>query len=111
MIRFLPALGVGIAIAAVAGLAYVLTWEAYLALTHYRFMDDYIAGIISARRAAHASPAAVAAEMAKLAALKANYANPLFRLPMTFMEIAPVGLIVSLLSAALLRNPRILPAR
>jgi hypothetical protein len=43
--------------------------------------------------------------------LTESYRNPLFRFPLTFLEIFPVGLIVSLVSAALLRNPRLLPAR
>jgi hypothetical protein len=38
------------------------------------------------------------------------YRNPLYRIPITFVEIFPVGLIVALVSAALLRNPRLLPA-
>jgi len=32
-------------------------------------------------------------------------------MPITFTEIFPVGVLVSLVSAALLRNPRFLPAR
>jgi hypothetical protein len=40
-----------------------------------------------------------------------SYANPFFRLPMTFLEMFPVGILVSLISAALLRNARFLPAR
>jgi len=44
-------------------------------------------------------------------AFKVQYANPLYRLPMTFTEIFPVGVLVSLVSAALLRNSRFLPAR
>jgi hypothetical protein len=44
-------------------------------------------------------------------ALRRNYANPLFRMAITFTEIFPVGLVVALISAALLRNPRFLPAR
>lgn len=43
--------------------------------------------------------------------MRTSYANPLFRLPLTFAEVAPVGLVVTLVSAALLRNPRMLPAR
>ncbi len=39
------------------------------------------------------------------------YAKPWYRMPMTFAEIFPVGILVSLVSAALLRNPRFLPAR
>ena len=42
---------------------------------------------------------------------RAQYANPLYRWPMSFMEIFPVGVLVSLVSAAVLRNPRMLPAR
>ena len=42
---------------------------------------------------------------------KAEYANPFYRLPMTFIEIFPVGARVSLLSAAVLRNPRFLALR
>jgi hypothetical protein len=44
-------------------------------------------------------------------AFKLQYANPMIRMPMTFAEIFPVGLLVSLVSAGLLRNPRFLPAR
>ena len=43
--------------------------------------------------------------------MRAGYRNPLIRLPMTMREIAPVGVVVSLVAAALLRNPRFLPAR
>jgi hypothetical protein len=111
VITFVRAFGVGIAIALVAALAYVLLWEVYLAATHYSFIDHYVAGVLKARQAAGMTGAALAKEAATLNALKANYANPLFRLPMTFMEIAPVGLIVALAAAALLRNPRFMPAR
>ena len=56
-----------------------------------------------------------ATEIAKMTAdldsLRTMYANPLFRLPMTFVEVAPVGLLVAFVSAALLRNPKLLPAR
>ena len=56
----------------------------------------------------HRHMSRLAAEMAEM---KRNYANPLYRMPMTFAEIFPVGLLVALVSAALLRNPRFLPAR
>jgi hypothetical protein len=42
---------------------------------------------------------------------KVEYADPLFRLPMTFTEIFPVGVLVSLVIVALLRKPTFLPAR
>src|SRR5690348_12725716 len=45
VIRFLPAFGLGLGIAIVAGIIYVAVWEAYLAATGYRFIDQYIASI------------------------------------------------------------------
>lgn len=110
VIRFGPAFAMGLGIAAAAGVAYVTVWEVYLAMTDYKFMDQYIAGIMRARQAAGASAAVMAEEMAKLESMRVNYANPLFRIPMTFLEIFPVGLLVSLVSALLLRNPKVLPA-
>jgi Protein of unknown function (DUF4199) len=109
IIRFGPAFGMGLAIAAVAGLAYVAVWEAYLAATDYAFMDEYIAGALRARQAEGVTGAALAREAAQLETLRSQYGNPLFRIPMTFLEIFPVGLLVALVSAALLRNPRLLP--
>ena len=38
-----------------------------------------------------------------------QYANPLYRLPMTFLEIFPVGLVMAL-GAPVLRNSKALPA-
>ncbi|HEV2746103.1 MAG TPA: DUF4199 domain-containing protein [Allosphingosinicella sp.] len=111
IVRFGPAFAMGLAIAAVAGLAYVAVWEAYLAVTDYRFMDDYVADIARARRAEGVTGAALARELAELETLRSNYRNPLFRMPMTFLEIFPVGLLVALVSALLLRNPKLLPAR
>jgi hypothetical protein len=35
---------------------------------------------------------------------RAQYSNPLYRLPVTFLEVFPAGLLVSLGSAAMLRN-------
>lgn len=110
VIKFLSALGLGLMIAAIAGLAYVIAWEIYLWATHYVFMDRYVASMIEHARASGMSGAALDAKIAELNALKASYANPLFRVPMTFLEIFPVGVLVALISAAVLRNPKVLPA-
>ena len=45
---------------------------------------------------------------ARMEAFKLQYANPPFRLPMTFAEIFPAGVLAS---ALVLCNPRALPAR
>lgn len=110
-IRFAPALGVGLAIAAVASLFYMLAWEAYLYATDYAFMAEYAAGAIEARRAEGAPAAELARMRAEFDAFAVRYRNPLFRMGLTLLEIAPVALLVALLSAALLRRPSFMPAR
>jgi hypothetical protein len=96
VIKFWPAFLVGLGVAVVAGLAYVAVWEVYLALTHYRFMDEYTASYAGRARRPRAPPAAeYAKKAAEMATMNQNYANPLYRMPMTFSEIFPVGLLVA----------------
>jgi hypothetical protein len=111
VIRFLTAFGVGLGIAVVASIAYVVVWEIYLASTHYTFMDKYTAHILAAKRAAGVTGEAYARAVAETDRMRAAYANPLVRAGMTFAEIFPVGLLVAIVTAALVRNPKFLPAR
>jgi hypothetical protein len=111
VIRFGPALLAGLGISAVAGMIYVIGWEITLAVTDFAFIDSYSSAAIEAARARGASAAEVEGVIARMAEFRQQYANPLFRLPVTFIEIFPVGLVVSLISAALLRNSRFLPAQ
>lgn len=111
VIHFLPALLAGLGISAVAGVIYVVGWEITLAATDYRFMDEYAAAMLAQARDKGASAAELARITADMASMKTLYANPLFRLPMTFVEIFPVGVLVSIITAALLRNSRFLPMK
>lgn len=111
VIRFGQAFLMGLGIAAVAGVVYVLVWEVYLAASDYAFIESYTQGVIESKKAAGISGDELQAVIANMESMKEMYHNPLMRLPMTFAEIFPVGLLVSLLSAALLRNPRVLPAQ
>ena len=111
VIRFVPALLAGLGISAVAGVIYAIGWEITLAVTDFAFIDSYSNAAIEAARAKGASPAEVQAVIAQMDEFRRQYANPFFRLPMTFIEIFPVGVLISLISAGLLRNSRFLPAR
>jgi Protein of unknown function (DUF4199) len=111
VIRFVPALLAGLGISAVAGVIYAIGWEITLAVTDFAFIDSYSTAAIEAARAKGASAAEVQAVIAKMEEFRRQYANPFFRLPMTFIEIFPVGVLISLISAGLLRNSRFLPAR
>jgi Protein of unknown function (DUF4199) len=111
VIGFWPALGVGLGISFIAGVFYVLAWEAVQAMTHLDFAEAYAQAVIAQQKAHGASAEALAKLSAEMATFKVQYADPLFRLPMTFAEIFPVGILVSLVSAGLLRNSRFLPVR
>ncbi len=104
VIRFRTALAVGLGIATVAGVVYVATWEVYLAKTDYTFIDDYARGVIASQRAEGVTGPELQAVSERMETLRTRYADPLFRLPMTFLEIFPVSLLIALLSSAILRG-------
>jgi len=110
VIRFLPALGVGLGISAVASLFWVVGWEITLA-TGFDFGSAYMDSVVAAAQARGAPAAEIERIREDAAEALTLYANPLTRLPVTFMEMFPIGVVISLLSALLLRNSRFLPAR
>lgn len=111
VIGFWPALGMGLAISIVAGLIYVVAWEITLAVTGMDYGAVWTAHMVAEAQAAGKSAAEIAKIQADMAVFEAQYRDPLYRMPMTFTEIAPVGVLVSLVSAALLRNRNFAPAR
>ena len=111
VIRFLPALGVGLAISTVACVFYVAAWEISLAFSDFDFTRFYSNSMIEAAKARNASPAEIQQAVADAESFAKMYANPLVRMPITFIEMFPVGVLISLISAGLLRNSRFLPAR
>ncbi len=111
VVSFGQAFMVGLGIAVVAGVVYVIGWEAYLATTDGNFIKEYAAATIADMRASGASAAEIAGAEAEMAQAIEMYGSPPMRFLITFSEIFPVGLIMALIAAAILRNPRVLPAR
>jgi predicted enzyme related to lactoylglutathione lyase len=111
VIKFWPAFGLGLGISFIAGVLYVISWESACAIAHLDFAGSYAKAMIAQQQAKGVSADALAKFTAQMEQFKAQYANPFYRWPMTFMEIFPVGVLVSLVSAALLRNSRFLPSR
>ena len=110
VIKFGTAFKLGLGITLVASVVYVISWEINLAVTDNSFIEDYTQSIIDSREADGASPAEMEVVIAEMESMKASYSNPIYRLPMTFAEIFPVGLLITLLSAALLRKSEFMPA-
>jgi hypothetical protein len=110
VIRFGRAFGLGLGMALVASLIYIVGWEIYLATTGWDFMTDYQGQMLADMQANGASAQEIAETRATMAVWGERYQSLLWRVPITFSEIFPVGLLVALVSAAILRNPRVLPA-
>jgi Protein of unknown function (DUF4199) len=103
-ITFTKAFAVGISITLISCIFYVVTWEILYFNFLHDFMDKYGAYVIEKLKAKGASPAAVQAQIQQLQKYKELYENPLINAAMTFIEPFPVGLIITLISAAVLRK-------
>jgi Protein of unknown function (DUF4199) len=112
VIKFIPAFLMGLAIAAVAGIIYVAGWEVYMAATDGSYMKAYMDHYIAGEKAKGLSGAALDKLVTEMNEMMTAYnTNMPYRMGITFMEIFPVGVIIALISAVLLRNPKMLPAR
>jgi hypothetical protein len=100
-ITFSKAFAVGISITVISCICYVVTWEILYFNFLPDFMDKYGAHMIEKAKASGASDAAV---LAKVKKYKEMYDNPLINAAMTFIEPFPIGLIMTLISAAVLRR-------
>jgi hypothetical protein len=103
-VGFGKACQVGLLISLVTCAMYVISWEIAYFNFFPHFLDGYNAHVLAKMRAGGASEAAIQAQAAQLAELAKRYQNPLFNSAITFMEVFPVGLIVTLVSAGILRR-------
>jgi hypothetical protein len=103
-ITFKKAFAVGISITLISCIFYVVTWEILYFNFMHDFMDNYGADTIEKLKASGASPAAVQVQVEQLKKLKEQYENPLFNSLMTFIEPFPIGIAITLISAAVLRK-------
>lgn len=104
IITFKQGFVTGILVALAATVIYVLVWELYLHQTDYEFAQIYSDSVIAGQVADGASSEQIKEVEQKMAEFQQQYANPILRVPMTALEIFPVGFLISLLSAWLLRN-------
>jgi hypothetical protein len=101
---------VGILITLIACVMYCLTWEVCYNFLTPDFGEKWTAHYIENIKKSGGSEAEINAATEEMAKTWEMYENPVIRFGMTMMEILPVGIIVTLLSAALLRKKEILPA-
>jgi len=108
-ISFGRAFACGILITLITTVCYVVMWEVLYFNFMPHFMDSYFAAQIHAVQSAGLDSATTAAKVAAIQHSQQLYQNPIVNMAYTFMEPLPVGLLVTLISAALLRRKA--PAR
>jgi Protein of unknown function (DUF4199) len=95
---------VGILITLISSACYVGTWE----IIYYKLMPDfaekYAAHMVERAKASGASQQKVDETERKAKQFKQMYDNPAINVAMTFAEVFPIGLVVTLASAGILRK-------
>jgi hypothetical protein len=109
-ISFWQATRIGLSIALVAAVVYAVTWEIYFRFKGEEFMTYYAACYVDKMKSHGATEAEISTARKEMIAWNEFYRNPFIRFGMTLTEILPVGIFVSLVSAAILRKREILPA-
>jgi len=110
-LTFGRAFAVGILIVLVASVCYVIAWEIIYRNFLPDFFDKYASYLIEKARAAGATQQVIDAQLQQLKHDKTLYDILPIRAAMTFIEPLPVGLIVTLISAAILRKKAVAPTR
>jgi hypothetical protein len=104
VISFGKAFKVGIMIVLIASTMYVVAWM----IDYFFFMPDFAdklcTKMLAELKAGGASQEKIAKETKEMAGFVKNYKNPLFVALMTYVEILPVGLVVTLISSLILKR-------
>ena len=110
VITFWKGVQIGLLITLVAGSMYALTWEYVYPKIGNEYMQKYTEQYMKDLEATGISDAEIKEEREEMASFMELYKNPVVRIPMTLIEILPVGVIITLISAALLRRKEFLPS-
>jgi hypothetical protein len=103
-ISFKDAFVNGLIVVLIASIFYVIGWEIYYPNFLPDFADIYLAQQKEAIEASGIGAEAAQQQISSMETMMEKYKNPLFRIPMSFLEIFPVGLIISLITAFILKR-------
>lgn len=104
VISFKKAFKIGFLIALISSTIYVLVWliEYYFFIPD--FMEKYTAAILEKFLAENHTTAEIQAKTAEMESYKEMYKNPLWIIGMTYMEILPIGIVISLIAALVFKR-------
>jgi Protein of unknown function (DUF4199) len=100
---------VGILITLISSACYVATWEVVYFKFLPDFADKYAAHMVERAKVSGASRQKLDETQQKAAQFKQMYNNPAINIALTLMEVFPIGLGVTLISAGILRKKQSAP--
>ncbi len=103
-LTFLQGLTLGLGITAIATVFYVTAWMIYYPLGGQEIMDNYFNTSLEKIKTSGLVEAELHQKLAEMEKFRQEYQNPLVRILYTIFEIFPVGLIITLISALILRR-------
>lgn len=104
VISFGKAFKIGLLIALVASTVYVFTWQLEYHFFFPEFMDKYFDHELTKLKSSGSSQLIIDEKTAEMLKQKEQLKNPLVNILFTYLEILPVGLVVSLISAGILKR-------
>jgi len=104
IISFGKAFKLGLYISLVASTIYVVAWLVDYYMFIPDFMDKYAAHVLQQAQHSGKSAAEISKETAEMANMKEMYKNPVFVILFTYLEIFPTGLIISVITALILKK-------
>lgn len=103
-VTFVRGLLIGLGITSIATIFYVVGWMVYYPLGGEAIMDEYFRTSIENIKQSELGEEEMQAKLAKMQRFEQDYQLPLVRILYSIFEIFPVGLLISIISALLLKK-------
>ena len=103
-VTFGRAFRVGLLITLISCACYVATWQVIYYKLAPDFVDKYAAHMLDKAKASGASEQELVTQRRKMEEFQEMYSNPFVNVAITFVEPFPVGLLVTLISAGILKR-------
>jgi uncharacterized membrane protein (DUF485 family) len=103
-ITFGRGLAVGVLMMLISCACYVAMWEVLMATVEKNFAHEYTAGLVKRAQNSGLQGAALERKIAEARKFEAMYSNPLYSAAITLLEPLPVGMVMALVTAGVLRR-------
>lgn len=103
-VTFGKAFTIGLYITLIASTMYVVVWLIDYYLFVPDFMDKYSAHVLREAKTAGVSAVEMDEKVAEITSYKEMYKNPVLVILLTYSEVLPIGLVVSIISALILKR-------